>query len=40
VYSRPGTPEIINLQPAHGKAMAYQVRQVLGILEKYGIEIS
>jgi len=39
IYSRPKTPEIINLQPTRGKAKTYQVRQVLGIIEKYGIKI-
>lgn len=39
VYSRPGTVEIINLQPNKGKAKPYQVRQVLGLIEKYLIEI-
>ena len=39
IYSRPKTPEIINLQPANGKAKIYQVRQVLGIIEKYAIKI-
>jgi len=39
VYSRSGTPEIINLQPIKSNAKAYQVRQVLGIIEKYEIEI-
>lgn len=39
VYSRPGVPEIINLQPAGGKAKVYQVRQVLELIDKYGIVI-
>jgi predicted RNA binding protein YcfA (HicA-like mRNA interferase family) len=39
VYTRPGTVEIINLQPVKGKAKAYQVRQVLGLIEKYAITV-
>jgi hypothetical protein len=39
VYSRPGTPEIIDLQPDKGKAKTYQVRQILDLIEKYGITI-
>ncbi len=40
VYTRPGTIEIVNLQPAKGnQAKAYQVRQVLDLIEKYTIAI-
>lgn len=39
VYTRTGVREIINLQPKHGKAKPYQVRQVLDLIEKYGIEV-
>jgi hypothetical protein len=39
IYSRPGLKEIINLQPRQGKAKPYQVRQVLGLIEKYKIEV-
>jgi hypothetical protein len=32
-----GIPEIINLQPKGSKAKPYQVKQVRGILGKYGL---
>lgn len=37
IFSRPGMREIINLQPANGKAKKYQVRQVRNLLLSYGI---
>jgi hypothetical protein len=37
IYTKDGVPEIINLQPDNGKAKAYQVRQVRGILMKYNL---
>jgi hypothetical protein len=40
LYSRPGVAEIINLQPKKGKAKPYQVRQVLDLIDKYGIAIT
>ncbi len=39
VYSKPGVVEIIDLQAAGKDAKTYQVRQVLDLIEKYGIEI-
>jgi hypothetical protein len=39
LYSCAGISEIINLQPLKGKAKTYQVRQVLGIIEKYDIVV-
>lgn len=39
VYSRPNTLEIINIQADGSKAKTYQVRQVLGLIDKYNIEI-
>ena len=39
IYTKPGVVEIINLQPLNGKAKPYQVRQVLDLIDKYGIEI-
>lgn len=32
IFSKPGIPEIINLQSLNGKAKAYQVKQVRGII--------
>lgn len=39
VYSRPGVPEIIDLQPDGKDAKPYQVRQVVALIEKYDIAI-
>lgn len=35
VYWREGIAEIINIQSDNGKAKAYQVKQVRGIIQKY-----
>lgn len=35
IFTMEGIEEIINLQPKSGKAKAYQVKQVRGILVKY-----
>lgn len=35
VYWREGIAEIINIQSDNGKAKAYQVKQVHGIIQKY-----
>ena len=38
VFSRGGVAEIINLQPLRdGKAKAYQVRQVRGLISQHGL---
>ena len=42
IYIADGIPEIINLQPRKGDrrmAKAYQVEQVIEIVERYGIEV-
>jgi hypothetical protein len=42
VYSKAGVKEIVDLQPSKGNkkdAKAYQVRQVLELIEAYGIEV-
>ena len=36
-FYRPGIAEIINLQPRGSKAKAYQVKQVRGIILRYGL---
>jgi len=39
VYARDGVVEILNFQPRKdGKAKAYQVRQLLVAIERYGLE--
>lgn len=35
IFTRSGVKEIINLQPKHGKAKTYQVKQVRNIIVKY-----
>lgn len=37
VYTRKGIAEIINLQPKGRMAKPYQVRQVVGLIEKYDL---
>lgn len=35
IFTKEGIEEILNLQPKRGKAKAYQVKQVRGIIIKY-----
>jgi hypothetical protein len=37
IFTREGVAEILNLQPRGGKAKAYQVKQVRGVLTSYGL---
>jgi len=37
VYTRKGIVEIINLQPKGRMAKPYQARQVVGLIDKYGL---
>ena len=37
IFTRDGVAEILNLQPRGGKAKAYQVKQVRGVLTSYGL---
>jgi predicted RNA binding protein YcfA (HicA-like mRNA interferase family) len=37
IFTCPGRP-VLTLQPIGGKAKPYQVRQVLDVIEQYGIE--
>ena len=39
IYSREGIPELVNLQEVRGHAKPYQIRQFLGLVEKYGLRI-
>ena len=36
IFYKEGIPEIINLQPQGSKAKVYQVKQVRGLIKKYG----
>jgi len=38
VFAKKGVKEIINLQNVGGEAKAYQVRQLLMIIERYGLK--
>jgi hypothetical protein len=37
IFSREGVDEILNLQPVGSKAKAYQVRDVRGVIQNYGL---
>lgn len=37
IFTRDGVVEILNIQPKRGKAKAYQVKQVRGVLTSYGL---
>ena len=36
---RPGVHELVNLQNVRGKAKAYQVRQLLQLVERYNLSL-
>jgi predicted RNA binding protein YcfA (HicA-like mRNA interferase family) len=37
ILSRPGVPTLVNLQNVGGKAKAYQIRQLLKLVEKHNL---
>lgn len=37
VFKKPGTPRLINLQDRDGRAIAYQVKQMLALAEELGL---
>ena len=39
IFTMPGIEEIVNLHPKGGKAKAYQVRQVRGIILRYDLSL-
>jgi predicted RNA binding protein YcfA (HicA-like mRNA interferase family) len=39
IFYKEGFVEIINLQPLGSKAKSYQVKQVRGIIQKYGLTL-
>jgi predicted RNA binding protein YcfA (HicA-like mRNA interferase family) len=39
IYTHPGIPELVNLQSVKGMAKAYQVRQLLRLVERYNLEL-
>lgn len=39
IFSHPGIPELINLQNVRGQSKAYQVRQLLRLVERYNLQL-
>jgi predicted RNA binding protein YcfA (HicA-like mRNA interferase family) len=39
IYAHPEVPELVNLQDEQGQAKPYQVRQVLRLIERYGLRL-
>ena len=39
IFSHPNVRELVNLQEVRGQAKPYQVRQVLKLVEKYGLRL-
>ena len=39
IFSRPGIPELLNLQTVGGQAKPYQVRQMLRLVERYNLNL-
>jgi hypothetical protein len=39
IFTYPGIPEIVNLQNKKGKAVPYQVRQFLSLVEQYALTL-
>lgn len=39
IFNHPEVPEIINLQNRNGKAVPYQIRQFLSIVEQYNLTL-
>ena len=37
IFTRPGIPELVNLQDVHGQAKPYQIRQFLKIVERHNL---
>lgn len=39
IYVHANVRELVNLQEVHGKAKPYQVRQLLGLAERYSLSL-
>ncbi len=39
ILVREGVRELVNLQDVHGKAKAYQLRQLLRLVERYNLSL-
>jgi predicted RNA binding protein YcfA (HicA-like mRNA interferase family) len=39
IYAHPEVQELVNLQDVRGQAQPYQIRQVLRLVEQYGLKL-
>ncbi len=39
IFKRDGIPEVLNLQEREGKAIPYQIRQFLALMEEYNLRM-
>ena len=39
IYVHPDVPELVNLQNVDGQAKPYQIKQLLGLVERYGLSL-
>jgi len=39
LFTHPGITELINLQAVRGEAKPYQIRQLLRLVERYGLKL-
>jgi predicted RNA binding protein YcfA (HicA-like mRNA interferase family) len=39
IFAHPAIPELVNLQEVKGEAKPYQIRQFLGLVEKYNLRL-
>ena len=39
IFTRPGIPELVNLQNIKGQAKPYQIRQFLKLVEKHNLKL-
>ncbi len=37
IYTHPEIPDLVNIQNVHGEAKPYQLRQIVNLIEKYGL---
>jgi predicted RNA binding protein YcfA (HicA-like mRNA interferase family) len=37
IFTRPGVPELVNLQEVDGKCKPYQLKQVLKLIDRYSL---
>lgn len=39
IFTRPGVRQLVNIQRVAGQAKAYQIRQVLRLVERYNLQL-